>query len=324
MCPSGSGSGTPVTPILTPLAVTLGRLEQEVARRVGPYYADAASGGASNPATLVCLNLASSIDLGGYEDLWLLRRGKTSAGAPIVGFNTGDRQRRVKEYDPASGTLSLDRAYSAAPIAGEAFELHHLDPANELRPAVLAGLARCFFVDRSPVTLLTSAAERNLTLVAPWITSVEQVLGAAYTYDGSAERPVPVGWRRVFSAGGAVWLSLASDPAPATLLITSRRSYDTLVNGATSTTGPLLDDDVLAVDLRYGAAAGHIEAWRLWRDRLQDASAEGRRLTMEGAAAEFSGQAQRWYRPPPPSVEFDEPFGSGAGRGFTGDLGALV
>ena len=126
-------------------AVTLAAVEREVASRVGPFalleVRTADQGGLTVEA------LKSTIDLGGWEDLSLLRREATQAA---------DRVARVKSYDPPLGQLTPDRRYVTAPTPGEPVELHHLPP-DLLRRGVRAGLRRCFTQWRLPIEVTTAA-----------------------------------------------------------------------------------------------------------------------------------------------------------------------
>ena len=283
--------------------VTLADIEREVAARVGPYRRETASGGTATTAVVAALQ--STIDLGDVADLYLLRR---SASA-------GDRQRIVKDYTPATGTLTVDRTWSSAPAAGEVVELHHLDPAGELRPAVQAGLRRCFFVDRASVTLTEVATERDLTALLPWITDPTQVYEVMRQYVGAYYPPVVVHWWKAFTRGGHVWLRLWPDPYPNALYVDARRSAASWVKPvgedeySDSTTGPTDDDDEVEVSLDYAAAAGHIEAWRRCGPRLQPVAQTGLYPAQSVAAAVLTEMAAKQFHPPVRRTQMPEPFG---------------
>ncbi len=282
--------------------VTLADIEREVAARLGPYRQETVASGTAT--TAVVANLQSSIELGDIEDLYLLRRSASAAS---------DRQRLVKDYTPATGTLTVDRAYSNAPTAGEAIELHHLDPAAELRKAVQAGLWRCYFMDRVVVVLATTASERDLTALLPWLTEPGQVYEVMYNYVGSLTPPVVVPWFKSFTQGGGVWLTVQPDPYPNQLYIDARRPVATWINGADSITGPVADDDEVDVDLYYAAAAGHVEAWRRCGPRLQPVAQTGLYPDQQAAAAVFTEMAAKHFHPPAKRAMMGEYFSLGAG-----------
>lgn len=293
---------------------TLAQIEQATAPRCGPYRQVTVASGAT--ASFIATSLLTSIEDGGsgIVDAWVLRRGLLIDGTPVPGYVTGDRIRMAKDYTPSTGTVMVDRNYATAPVANELIEFHHLHPTDELRAAVLAGLKRCYLVDRASVTLSGTATERNLTAQAPWITDPDQLYAVSSVPVGSTELPLPQWWNRTFTTAGAVWLALSPDPYPNTLLVTSRRPHFTLVNGVASTTGPTADSDTLSVDLHYAASAAHVEAWRIAQDKLQDAANEGRRLNLVAAAAVFTAAAKAHFSPPRPSWGFDEPYGGGRYR----------
>lgn len=295
---SGSGTGTPA--VAAAEDVTLQAIERAIACRVGPFLWVEATGSTVNDVTVATLQ--SSMNLGGWEGLYLLRRGYKSNGDPVVGFDPIDRQRLVKTYEPSTGTLTPDRGWQMAPATEEVLELHLLDPEHELRHAARQGLQRCFFDDRVQVTLTAMSAERNLTAVAPWITSTRQVLEVEFvTTNQALYLPAAVHWWQPFMKAGVVWLKGSPDPFPNTLLVTARRTHFSWVNGVDSSGGPTLDNDVLAMELAYAASAGHIEAWRCARQRLYPVSQTGITHTMEQAAADFTRVSADHYQSEYPS-----------------------
>jgi len=83
-----------------------------------------------------------------------------------------------------------------------------------------------------------------------------------------------------------------------------------MVNGVTGY--PAHDDDELAVDLDYAAAAGHIEAWHNLPARLQAASAGGQQESQQMAAVEMTRQTMIWMPYSRGHFGFTEPFAVGA------------
>jgi hypothetical protein len=116
--------------------ITLAHLEREVAARLGPFWAFAATGGATESVAVATLR--STAELGGYEGLYLLRRDA---------IRTNDRIRTVERFDGPSGALQVDFPYEDAPVAGEPIELHHLHPDLQLFVDVQAALRRCYLLD---------------------------------------------------------------------------------------------------------------------------------------------------------------------------------
>jgi hypothetical protein len=290
--------------------LTLAAVEREVAARVGPF---ARHGVASATATTVAVDaLRSSIEIGGAADMWLLRRGVKTTGVPVAGAVADDRQRRVKDHDPATGTLGVDRPWAIAPVAGEEVELVALDPAQELRPAVQRGLWRCYFEDRVATTPGSYAAERDLTAIWPWLTQPWQVVEFSTKDQAVVEvAPSPLAYARPYRAGGHLQGSLAPDPWPYTAYVTAYRPVASYVNGADSTTGPTADADVLVGDgrfLDYLVAAGVIECWRRVPFKLQPLADARMAPSRQEAADEFSRQAAAYVDEGTGRVQFREPW----------------
>lgn len=293
----------PVTPAASG-RTTLAQIEQATAQRCGPYRLENVTSTVGS-AQLQFNSLKSDIELGGIQDLYVLRRNASIAD---------DRQRLIKTFTPLTGTVEVDRGYVTPPNIGEQVEFHHLDPARELRPAVLAGLNRCFFMDRVNITLNGAAAQRDLSAVAYWITSPRQVYRAQMVAYNILTQPRDITWTHIFEQDGHIWLGAAPDPLPYGLLIHARRAHSTWVNAADSTTGPLYDTDTLSIDLVYAVTAAHVEAWRIARPRLQAAADQKLTTSQAEAAVEFTSQAKSFFRPPKRRVSLSAPYGYESGR----------
>lgn len=271
------------------MSATLAELEQETARRVGPYFSAFTDRQIPNTAQFTFATfptLQSQIDLDSATNLWLLRRGVTWDGTPVV-LDVVDRQRLVANYDPEMGRIYPDHPWGTIPVPGEVCEFHHLNPEQELRVAVLAGLRRCFTPDLVQVQPTTAYGGIDLTAQYAWLTEPWQVDRVQYGWPQPyADAPF-----EAVSSAGHVWLIGAYGwSMPSGAWITAWRPGWSRVNGVDSS-GPTADVDVLDIDLDYAAAAGHIEAWHHFPARLQAAAAGGTQATQVMAAAEFSRQA---------------------------------
>jgi len=288
--------------------ITLAQLEQEVARRVGPYWRFFTDRQIPNTAQFTFANvpeLRSAIDSDLVTNLWILRRGDTVDGTP-VSFDIVDRQRTVDVYDAEQGRVFPDRPWGAIPAAGEYFEFHHLNPDQELRAAVMAGLRRCFLEEMFAAVQTSSYGDIDLTYQAPWITSPNQVTRVQFGwYKPFGDAPFEATMQQ-----GHVMLRNTSGPyVPANLWVTALRPAWSWVNDAESSMGPTQDDDLLSVDLDYAASAGHIEAWHLFPGRCQAAAAGGLQGTQQMAAQEFTRQSLIWGPPPVRRMGFSEVVG---------------
>jgi hypothetical protein len=305
--------------------VSLREVEQEVARRVGPFqlrWVKNASPGdqtsvTSTVTTVSLPAIRSTIDLGGLEDMFVLRRGRLRDGTllPVddgigpLPFVDDDRIRLVRQYRPAEGVLEVDRPYLYPTYDDEEVELHHLDPEQELRPAVLAGLRRCYVVHRLEVSPAVPGPHTpvDLTAQAPWLLTRDQVYGVSM--GGGA--PL-TGWR-VESYGGGLMLTIR-EVGYGPSYVVNRRAAANMVLPAFDGNGtvgaedwvvrsgnvnePWDDEDRFAVPMDYAAAAGHIEAWRSARPRLSLVAQIGMWADQKEAAAEFTRVATVYFDPP--------------------------
>jgi len=298
------------------MSCTLAEVEQAVARRCGPFEIHLCTD-AHSLTNVTATALVSSIDLGDWADVWLLRRGVLLSGQPVPGFSVYDRQRRVAGFTPATGALVVDRPYALGVQAEEVIELGVLDPAQQLRPAVLAGLARTYFVDRVAVAPTGVGLEHDLSAALFWVVDVGQVRGIEYRSGlAGTVRPGSLGWHRVFATAAGVQVALAGRMG-GELIVEALRPHATWVSGADSATGPTLDTDTLDVDLAYAAAAGTIEAWRICRPTLASAATAGLIDGRETAKAEFEAEVNRHVPVRPDRLSFRYPLGlGGSGSGL--------
>jgi hypothetical protein len=298
------------------VSITLAQLEQETARRVGPYYRLFTDRQVPNTAQFTYVlypELRSEIDLDSVTNLWLLRRGVDWQGNPVT-FDVVDRQRLVASYDPEQGRVFPDRPWGIFPVPGEVTEFHHLNPEQELRVSVMAGLRRCFLPDTVQAQPTAPFGGIDLTAQYPWLTDPWQVARVRYGWlSPYSDAP----YDTYSSAGHLILSGTHGSALPTAVWVDAWRPAWTWVNGAESTEGPVADDDLLDVDLDYAASAAHIEAWHYFPARLQSAAAGGLQATMAQAAQEFSRLANLFGPQRPSRTGFSSVFRMGiAGGGW--------
>jgi hypothetical protein len=298
------------------MSITLAQLEQETARRIGPYWRYFTDRQVPNTAQFTFVNvpeLRSSIDADLVTNLWLLRRGECY-GEPdeLVDMDPVDRQRTVDVYDAEQGRVFPDRPWGTIPEPGEYMEFHHLNPDQELLPSVLAGLRRCFLPDTVQAQPTAAYGGIDLTAQFPWLTETWQIARVRYGWVGPyGDAP----WDTYTSAGHLILTGTYGAALPMAVWVDAWRPAWSWVNGAESTSGPTADGDTLEVDLEYAAAAAHIEAWHLFPSRLQAAAAGNLQATREQAAAEFSRLASIFGPVRPRDVGFQTVVRTSSGRG---------
>src|SRR5579871_6656693 len=140
--PSAQLPGTP----------SLAQIEIELARRVGPFQiltTDPQAPTTSTASFATVPSLQTYIDQDVVTNLYLLRRGVLGDGTPTPQpVPAYDRLRTVYSVDAATGRVEPDRPWQVSPYPYEQLEVHHLNPDQELFPAIQAGLRRCIFEDR--------------------------------------------------------------------------------------------------------------------------------------------------------------------------------
>lgn len=282
-------------PVQVSRGVTLAEIERRFARMAGPFRQYHAYTGGSTSA-LIIRAIQSSLSLGDFEDMFILRRGVMQDGTLIDNFPSDDRQRLVATYDSSTGTLTPDRAWSLAPTENEAIELHYLDPDQEIRPVVLDGLRRCYFWDEVQITTTSALREINLTESALWLTD--------HTAIKNIEQGSPAGsslvptsrmlWYRPFVRSGNAYIQTKWIGA-GYLYIMALRSHFTYVNGETTISGPDDDFDVFSAlsSADYPAMAALCEAWVQLTDRLTPVAAQGLRITSTMAASRFTEMSRQ-------------------------------
>lgn len=274
--------------------ITLAQLEQEVARRTGPFFQAAQDSGtptSSTTTSAIMPALKTNALLGGPENLWLLRRSAADV----------DRERLVQAFDSNAGRVIVDRNWLAPMQPSELADFTHLHPTQELRIAVLAGLRRCFLEDLQELDPNVQYGPVDITAQYAWVTDPHQVLSVQYGW----LKPAGVApFRATLQSGHVLLDGPWGGNAATSTWATFRRPAWSLVNGLDST-GPVDDDDQLAVDIDYAASAGHIEAWHLFPSRLFAAAAGNLQATQEMAAREFTRQAMMWMPEGQQTVAFD-------------------
>jgi hypothetical protein len=217
-----------------------------------------------------------------------------------------DRTRMVQTFDSSAGRVVIDRNWHTSMYPNEMADFCHLHPEQELRPAVLAGLRRCYIEDTIPAVITSGYGDIDLTYQAHWITNPTQVTRAQY---GWTKPWADVPFEATMQQGHVMLRGTSGSYAPANVWVTALRPAWSLVNDADSDVGPIADDDVLSVDLDYAAAAGHIEAWHLFPSHMFAAAAGNLQASQEMAAREFTRQAVMWGPEPTRRIAFSQVVG---------------
>lgn len=125
------------------MSVTRRALRHRVARRLAPFLTGTADGG----STVTLVDPARLQDSTASADLWV-----DSWVLVLDGPNAGE-SRRVAAYDPASGSITVSRAFPH-PVQTASYELSRLVAPEVVDAAIDATLTRCWFQTLAPLTAL--------------------------------------------------------------------------------------------------------------------------------------------------------------------------
>jgi hypothetical protein len=199
----------------------------------------------------------------------------------------------------------VDNQYTLPIQVDESVEIMYLDPEEELRVAVLDGLARCFFWDTISLSpAVAYGADINVTTLAPWLTNPQWIKAMRYNLPGSRIAPNRVSWWEPYRSGKNVMLRSVGT-WPGSIEISVLRPHVTFVNGETSYAGPNSDLDVLYLDLDYAVAAGVIGVWKNFPERISPVATQEMRIARKDAALEFTKKSMMIAGQVPEHIQFD-------------------
>ncbi len=159
---------------------TLEQLRGDLSRVLGLFATGSVTGGTT--VTLVdstnLLDPLASAD--SYRTHWLLMTSGTLDG----------ELRKVMGYAPATGTLTVNRAYSTAPSASDTYELHGTLSPEDLRTCINQALGRCLYTTTYDITTVDS--QREYTLPS-WATEGWQVYSVRKRYGDTADEVLLAG-----------------------------------------------------------------------------------------------------------------------------------
>jgi hypothetical protein len=306
---------------------TLLQFRQYVAHELGGFLAST-SGPSSTTVALIdpTWPITSSLSQDDYyTDYYLLRPAAVAAA---------DRLRLVKTYAPATGTLTPDTAWTNAPAASEAYELHGvLNPATDMLDAINEGLKRCLIRTEIVGSTIAQVSRHSLATIAPWLSDplwVRQVGWLSANDNRNQVNPYQRLVRGVAIEDDSTNVSGVAIEHPGyywngTELLYVRivkRSYDHCraaagVFGGQS--GLTLDTDEAPINLEWLGAAALVEIWRRNSQILETASRVRLVPNLADAAARFSYLTHQNFMPWPLTLtpyEGGGPLWSSGGRSW--------
>ena len=250
------------------------------------------------------------------SDLWLFRPDAALAA---------DKLRRVTSsgYNPSSGTLTPDLAWTNAPANAEEVELYGLIPpygdgsgTADLHFLINEGLKRCLLVDEFTFSPSSATAQRHsLASAASWLTDPQLVyqVGILGPSDVRADTD-PYTWHRVtgrrVKLDQTVYLEGFSAQTTDVVYVKAGKPayYAVQAAGAGDYTqsGMSLDTDVCIPELRWIAAATLVEAWERLSHLLAAGDQDRAKRERAEAAAWFSRETDINFQEPESTFEVEE------------------
>jgi hypothetical protein len=263
-------------------------IRREVAQDLNGYYCGTI--GASSTSTITDAALQDSIESDSqYVGGWV-----------VTGDSLFPTVRRISAYIPATGTISVSRAWSVAPTTSGTFEIHWVIAPERLHYLINQALRRCFYVaSMTPTIAASDQSEFSLSgddedseLVDP-----RQIVGVYLKTGDTANqyRMQPLDWYELEDEGPnpkiRIRLSLALTDV---LVVRYIRCYDPLSDDPAQPTTHEETD----CPMQYVKAATMVECfnWLAANGPAEDSARFEKRALM--AAAHFS-QMTRVYAPRP-------------------------
>lgn len=302
-------------PILLPQSgtgTTLAQIRRYVAPRLGSY----AQGTATSGSTTALLEATgwpfkSSLTVDDlYSDHFIFRPNAVAAA---------DKMRLVSNggYDPSTGQITPDQAWTNAPYAsgaGETFELHGMVPpisdgsgTNDLHFLINEALHNCFLIVEftfSPSS--ATARQHSLATDAPWLEEPAWVrrVGILAATDARADTDPyrsPVRCEKVKRSATVYLEGFSANTTDVVYVEAMAPAYAFCAAAGTPTTytqsGLSADGDVCLVHLQWVGAATLVQAWTRLGTILAagDAARAERELTR--AVVEFNARTDQYFTP---------------------------
>lgn len=306
------------------MAFTLRQYRQHLARALDDletYQVTSSTADATVVAALV--NETTGASDRRYDGRWAYVSAGTAMGEPAVIKGGG--------YAPATGVLSVADPWGTVPGAGDTLELTGLFPAvsgvlgadTDYRALVNRALSYLLVPDHLDLTTVAGQQEYPLAAYARWLDRPSRATGLLDPPRATGYPRMP-SWRRwdLKLDGGTPTLALFDRAYPtsgATLQLLAMRPGDTLVNGAESSVGLVLDTDTAVPDIEDATTVGLMLACEAlanrstgrpngdWHTRFLEYREMAHRLvtfdrTREIVAEAPAGNASRAVLPPSPEA----------------------
>lgn len=166
------------------MAASLTTIRQLMGAELGRYQQGTANSTGNTTLTLVDDQLVSSLSLEDFgKDCFLCLPAKSG----------DDRVSRIiASFAPSTGTITVDRAWSASTVPDSAvYEIHGVvEPITDLQACVNQALKRILLVDEFTVTPTANAIRHDLTTANAWLTDPLWIRQVGYLVSGESRAEV--------------------------------------------------------------------------------------------------------------------------------------
>lgn len=281
---------------------TLRTYRRRAAEEIGPFHHGTAAATSTTSAlidtTWPVTSAISQDDL--YTDHFLFRPDAAASS---------DKVRVVKTYNPTTGTLTPDTAWTNAPSEGEVYELHGVIEPLALHARINDALKECFLVVEVTGTPIDQSQRHGLTTIASWLTDLQWVRQAGYLTTSEDRNEVDPFRRVVYGSpvkdGNEVYLS-----HPGRIFSSNQVLHIKLLKPAyfhcKASGGSFGDQSGLSAETdeaepveEWVAASTLREAWRKHMRVLAASGHEGLLRDRAEAEAWYRDQTRRHFSPPP-------------------------
>lgn len=212
-------------------------------------------------ATTTQITVEALVDSGGSDQQFVGAWCYMASGTDAIAGQT----RKVKAFDPETGTLTLSRALAEAPTSTDYIELHTLLSPDDWDRCINRALAQCYYNERETITPVPAQTEYALASYS-WITNPAQVRDVYWRYGSTASqyRYHPATWWEVVADATVMTLVVRPNSATGTYLVLEGLRPYPAISGVTATECPE----------EWVVAGAEMEAYRLLsrNDPAQDAS----------------------------------------------------
>ncbi len=238
-------------------------LRQELGEDLSSMVQGTADSGSTT--TLVDADLIDSLEENEQlEGAWVWMQDDT-AGTTMV-------ERRVRTYDPASGTLTFSRPFTDARASGMSYEIHKRLKPSQINTVINRTLARLAYVVTEDITVVSGQRNYSLSALTAF-TQAKQAMRVLWRHGDTADEYSyqPITWWEVMDRGGTFYLDVFpyTTVGGSIMVFQYWRTYDTLATDAATTECPaewVKAGAMLRIydrELQYGASIDHRRNTRL-------------------------------------------------------------